>query len=276
MLFDTKIEHRTEPKRPIPEMLKEYQELLESTGRPGVKRLLGWLQSDMGNGTLNFLQAPASTRFHNSFPGGLLEHTLNVYHWMMALFSYQLRQDCQEAQLNDEDAATANSMIESVKIVALLHDLCKVGFYKEEWVNKKVRSENGSKQDKGGRFDWVEVQQYRVTDTHKFGHGAASIEIAERFLGIDGMTDAEKYAIRYHMGDFTNERETGDIYNRYPLATLLHMADLGATYLDERECDDSGDIFWANLSAYARTVRKKPKDGNEQGGNNDGQTTEST
>ena len=40
MLFDTKIEHRTEPKRPIPEMLKEYQELLESTGRPGVKRLL--------------------------------------------------------------------------------------------------------------------------------------------------------------------------------------------------------------------------------------------
>lgn len=257
MLFDTKIEHRTEPKRPIPEMLKEYQELLESTGRPGVKRLLGWLQSDMGNGTLNFLQAPASTRFHNSFPGGLLEHTLNVYHWMMALFSYQLRQDYQEAQLNDEDAATANSMIESVKIVALLHDLCKVGFYKEEWVNKKV-------------------QQYRVTDTHKFGHGAASIEIAERFLGIDGMTDAEKYAIRYHMGDFTNERETGDIYNRYPLATLLHMADLGATYLDERECDDSGDIFWANLSAYARTVRKKPKDGNEQGGNNDGQTTEST
>ena len=61
MLFDTKIEHRTEPKRPIPEMLKEYQELLESTGRPGVKRLLGWLQSDMGNG-LSLIHISEPTR----------------------------------------------------------------------------------------------------------------------------------------------------------------------------------------------------------------------
>ena len=79
MLFDTKIEHRTEPTRPIQEMWAEYSELLEKTQRVGIKRLLGWLQSDMGNGTLNFLDAPASTRFHGSYPGGLLEHTLNVY-----------------------------------------------------------------------------------------------------------------------------------------------------------------------------------------------------
>lgn len=273
MLFDTKIEHRTEPTRPIQEMWAEYSELLEKTQRVGIKRLLGWLQSDMGNGTLNFLDAPASTRFHGSYPGGLLEHTLNVYNRLCLLVSNECSMLPQEQR---EDKELSQKLINSVRIVALLHDLCKVGFYKDDWNNKKIYSENGSKQDNGGRFDWVAVHQYRVLDSHKFGHGAASIEIAERFLGIDGMTDEEKYAIRYHMGDFANERETGDVYNRYPLATLLHMADIAATYLDERECDDSGDIFWANLNAYARTVRKKPKDGNEQGGNNDGQTTEST
>lgn len=95
-------------------------------------------------------------------------------------------------------------------------------------------------------------------------------------MGINGLTEEEKYAIRYHMGDFANERETGDVYNRYPLATLLHMADIAATYLDERECDDSGDLFWANLNAFARPVKKEPADNNGQGGNGDGQATEST
>lgn len=271
MLFDTKIEHRTEPKRPIPEMWEEYCNLLIGTKRVGVKRLLNWLQSDMGNGTLNFVNAPASTRFHGSYAGGLLEHSLNVYHRLYALVAFELNQESNEAKTSE----AAASLVPSITIVALLHDLCKVGFYKDDWSNKKSYSENGSKQDKGGRFDWVEVHQYRVHDTHKFGHGAASVEIAERFMGINGLTEEEKYAIRYHMGDFANERETGDVYNRYPLATLLHMADIAATYLDERECDESGDIFWANLNAFARTVKRKSEDISEQGGSNDGQAAES-
>lgn len=271
MLFDMKIEHRTEPKRPIPEMWEEYRNLLIGTKRVGVKRLLNWMQSDMGNGTLNFVNAPASTRFHGSYAGGLLEHSLNVYHRLYALIAFELNQEPNEVKTSD----AAASLVASIPIVSLLHDLCKVGFYKEEWSNKKSYSENGSKQDKGGRFDWVEVHQYRVHDTHKFGHGAASVEIAERFMGINGLTEEEKYAIRYHMGDFANERETGDVYNRYPLATLLHMADIAATYLDERECDESGDIFWANLNAFARTVKRKSEDTSEQGGSNDGQAAES-
>ena len=254
MLFEKRIEHRTEPKRSIPEMWAEYCQLLQATKRFGVARLLNWMQSDMGNGTLNFVTAPASTRFHGSYPGGLLEHTLNVYHRAYALLAYELRQETEEVQHSDAVAA----MLESLTIVALLHDLCKVGFYTEEWRNKKIYSENGSKQDPGGRFDRETIREYRVLDTHKFGHGAASIEIAERFMGINGLTEEEKYAIRYHMGDFTNERETGEVYNRYPLATLLHMADIGATYLDERECDESTDAFWANRNACARPAKKEP------------------
>ncbi len=67
---------------------------------------------------------------------------------------------------------------------------------------------------------------YTVTDTHKFGHGESSVAIIEKFLGVLGLTTEERMAIRYHMGDFANERETSEVYNRYPLAAMLHMADL--------------------------------------------------
>jgi hypothetical protein len=272
MLFDTKIEHRTAPERPIQEMWQEYCDILQGTKRVGIGRLLNWMQSDMGNGTLNFVDAPASTRFHGSYKGGLLEHSLNVYNRLCLLVSNECSMMPRELR---EDEELSSRLINSVKVVALLHDLCKIGFYKDDWSNKKVYSENGSKQDEGGRFDWVAVHQYRILDTHKFGHGAASVEIAERFMGINGLTEEEKYAIRYHMGDFANERETGDVYNRYPLATLLHMADIAATYLDERECDESGDIFWANLNTFARTVKKKTEDTDTQRGGNNGQAAES-
>ena len=62
-------------------------------------------------------------------------------------------------------------------------------------------------------------------------------------------------AIRYHMGDFANERETSEVYNRYPLAAMLHMADLAATYLEERECTDQMDVFWDTVKAFARPVK---------------------
>lgn len=96
---------------------------------------------------------------------------------------------------------------------------------------------------------------YTVTDTHKFGHGEASVAIIEKFLGVLGLTTEERMAIRYHMGDFANERETSEVYNRYPLAAMLHMADLAATYLEERECTDQMDVFWDTVKAFARPVK---------------------
>ena len=96
---------------------------------------------------------------------------------------------------------------------------------------------------------------YTVTDTHKFGHGESSVVIIEKFLGVLGLTTEERMAIRYHMGDFANERETSEVYNRYPLAAMLHMADLAATYLEERECTDQMDIFWDTVKAFARPVK---------------------
>lgn len=49
--------------------------------RPGAADLLAWL------GTTDFFEAPASTRFHGAYPGGLVEHSLNVYYALLGQFT---------------------------------------------------------------------------------------------------------------------------------------------------------------------------------------------
>ena len=61
-------------RRPIPDMWKEYTELLLSTKRPGIKQLIDWLDNS------DFKVAPASSKYHSCYQGGLLEHSLNVYY----------------------------------------------------------------------------------------------------------------------------------------------------------------------------------------------------
>ena len=75
--------------------------------RPGAEKLLAWLE-----GT-DFFTAPASTRFHAAYEGGLLDHSLNVYNVLIS------------KHFNPE-----TDDLESYTIVSLLHDLCKAGFYK--------------------------------------------------------------------------------------------------------------------------------------------------
>lgn len=261
MLFPSVVPKKDGPERPIQEMWTEFCNTLIATERPGVKRLLNWMQSDMGNGTLNFVNAPASTRFHGNYPGGLLEHSLHVYYRLMVYAANEQSMADPDKRMSPEET---KQFINTCTIIALLHDVCKIGLYKIETSDKKVYSENGSKSDRGGRYDWVPTRYYKYQDSHKFGHGAASIEIIERFLGIKGLTDEEKYSIRYHMGDFANEPETGDVYNKYPLAVLLHLADVGATYIDERSSDDSMDVFWKNLNSFARPARKEQPEPQEQ------------
>lgn len=52
---------------------ERFIELLRSTKREGIEELIAWLE------TTDFYIAPASTRFHGNYEGGLLEHSLNVY-----------------------------------------------------------------------------------------------------------------------------------------------------------------------------------------------------
>ena len=88
-----------------------------SVSREGSSDFLEWLEST------DFFVAPASTRFHGNHEGGLLQHSLNVY-------------DC----LNEEVANAGLQEVysaETIAIASLLHDICKVNFYKKGFRNAK-------------------------------------------------------------------------------------------------------------------------------------------
>ena len=108
---------------------------------------------------------------------------------------------------------------DTIIISALLHDICKVNFYKVDYRN--------AKNEKG---EWEKVPYYTVDDTIPYGHGDKSVMMISEYIKL---TAEEKYAIRWHMG-FTEPKEVyntlGVAFKKYPIALLLHEADLEATY----------------------------------------------
>ena len=165
----------------------------EHIKRPGADRLLEWL------GTTDFFTAPASTRFHGAYPGGLCKHSLNVYH-----------------RLSGTVGET-----ESVAIVALLHDICKANFYK--LTTRNVKNERTGQ--------WEKVPYYTVEEQLPFGHGEKSVYLIMQHMPL---TEEEAVAIRYHMGNYAEEKSTSAAFEKYPLALYLHQADEQATYIDEK------------------------------------------
>ena len=172
-----------------------------------------------------FFEEPASTMYHENYKGGLCEHTLKVYD-MLTDICYQnthLRYPFKHKEL-----AT----------VALLHDICKVGVYKERYRNVKSyeRSDINAaqkwqvKNDEQGDFVWVSRKEYYFDDDFPLGHGEKSMFIASKFLKL---TDDEAMAIRFHMGawDDGDKRPLSKAFEICPLAVMLHMADTYATYL---------------------------------------------
>lgn len=200
--------------------IDRFEQLLMSTNRAGIEKLIEFLRKS------DFYTAPASTKYHLSCEGGLLQHSLNVYY---ALENKRLNPTWNKCEFNPE----------SVKITALLHDLCKTYFYVSEVKNRKVYKENGSKMDSNGRYDWESYMGYTIEDQFPYGHGEKSVMMIEQFIKL---TPEERYAIRWHMG-FSEPKENwnslGKTYEKYPLALALSEADLEATYLMEKEDVDN-------------------------------------
>ena len=174
--------------------------------REGSEKLLDFLCSDNSD----FYTAPASTRYHGAYPGGLLEHSLNVYD---CLCDYLARPRVREVYGLDYSE-------ESIAIVALLHDLCKVNFYVESTRNVK---ENGV---------WKAVPYYTIDDQLPYGHGEKSVYIASGFMRL---TRDEAFAIRYHMG-FSGTEDPGNVgraLEMFPLAYATCCADMEAAFLME-------------------------------------------
>lgn len=176
--------------------------------REGATALLEWLKKS------DFFTAPASTRHHSAFEGGLCLHSVNCYNRLLNNVINEYGEDFQSV-VSDE----------SIAIMGLLHDICKTNFYKEDLRNVKV---NGI---------WEQQPYYTIDDSLPYGHGEKSVYMISGFMKL---TREEAMAINWHMGGFDARVVGGgsgamaQAYYDFPMCVLLHIADIQATYLDEK------------------------------------------
>lgn len=190
------------------ELKEQFIEIYKKhISRDGSDRLLDYLSSSRSD----FFSAPASTRYHGAYEGGLCEHSMNVYDCLCSYLERKCVKDRFGLDYSDE----------TIAIVALLHDICKVNLYKVSKRNKK--DENGK---------WIEVPYYEYNDTLPYGHGEKSVYIVSSFMKL---SREETMAIRWHMG-FSGEENVNTIgraLEMYPLALATHIADMEATFYIE-------------------------------------------
>ena len=182
---------------------KNKQEFLsickEKIKRKGIDQLLEYITNNS-----DFFIAPASTKYHENFEGGLCLHSLNVYKMLMA-------SELLQPQISQE----------SIALCALFHDICKINFYKKDY--KTIKNENG---------EWEPIPFYTIDDQLCMGHGEASVYILSSFVKL---TREEAWAISWHMGAFDDRVKGGskalnNVYEKCPFALELHIADTRATY----------------------------------------------
>lgn len=166
--------------------------------RNGIEDLLKWLD------TTDFFRAPASTRYHGSEPGGLCAHSLAVYKYLKGF---------QEPGESDE----------SIALIALFHDLCKINYYKES--TRNVKNEAGQ---------WIKVPCYEVDERSvPLGHGEKSLYILMKFVNV---CDEEAIAIRWHMGFSAVE----PIFEKPSMLKAMELSKL----VIKLQTADSAASFW--------------------------------
>ena len=185
---------------------QEFLKIYGNIKREGADKFLEWLEST------DFFTCPASTKFHSAHEGGLVEHSVNVFHRLLTLVKQEFGKDWEKVV-----------SLESVTIIALLHDVCKANTYKTEFRNVK---QDGN---------WVQQPFYTVEDSLPYGHGEKSVYIINGFMRL---TREEAMAINWHMGGFDTRVRGGsfslsDAFYKFPISVLMHVADILATYLDE-------------------------------------------
>ena len=186
---------------------EEFLNIFDNIKRDGAEKLKKYLLAS------DFFTAPASTKFHCAYEGGLVEHSVKVYNRLVNNLKAEYGDNWQNVV-----------SLESATICSLLHDLCKIDFYKVDYRNVKENNE------------WVKKPYYTKDELLPYGHGEKSVYIVSGFIKL---TREEAIAINWHMGGFDSRCKGGDnsiseAFNLFPLAVLLHTSDLQATYLDEK------------------------------------------
>ncbi len=186
----------------------EFLEIFyDNVERDGSDKLIEWLERT------DFFVAPASGRRHGAHRGGLCEHSLFVYKRFIKLLEMEYGK-------NWTDRISAESAV----IISLFHDICKVNTYTEDVKNVKVDNQ------------WVQKPYFKYDDPLPYGHGEKSVYILSGFIKLDRV---EAMAINWHMGEYDPRVKGGSFtaataFYKYPICFLFHLADLAATYLDEK------------------------------------------
>ncbi|MCK9446483.1 HD domain-containing protein [bacterium] len=190
---------------------EKFDKIIELITRSDIKDLVSWLE------TTDFFTAPASTKYHGNYEGGLLDHSLNVTYLALNNFNFILK--CKP---------DLEYLRESVIISALFHDVCKVNFYvkKEKW-----------RKDANNR--WESYLGWETDDKFPIGHGEKSVYLISKYMQL---TDPEVMAIRWHMG--TSETSTMTAFSPqnysyyaaldHPLVNIIQCADMLAMSIDNK------------------------------------------
>jgi len=170
---------------------KHYFDQIERTGKDD---LYEWLIST------DFFDAPASSMFHSNYDGGLVDHSINVLEIFLNSYKF-LVEEYQMCKIKKD----------TIYLITLLHDLCKINSYNKELCWYKLNNK------------WESYEGYKLTES-VYGHGESSVRMIEKYIQL---TDEEAIAIKYHMGIFeSNEKNVWRAFNQYPIARLLHTCDM--------------------------------------------------
>ncbi len=152
----------------------------------------------------DFFMAPCSRSHHLAEKGGLAQHSINVYYELQKI-----------------------SELDTRPLVPLMHDICKANFYGEEQAWRKDSNNQ-----------WESYVRYCYVDQFPLGHGEKSVILLLQ-LGVQ-LSDEEIAAIRWHQGAWDVQGNYGAqaalsaAQAKWPLVTLLHIADMLATHIVER------------------------------------------
>lgn len=190
------------------ELINEFERRVDHLiHRKGIDELMQWIRES------DFYRAPSSTKYHGSYEGGLLEHSLTVHDRICQLADVFVSDGSIDPAFDDE----------SLAICALFHDVCKIGCYK---VDMRWRKDSNNR--------WEQYPVYKFDEDFPFGgHGAKSVYLIQHFMDL---WPDEAAAINCHMGayDMSTYSKPSGAFNEFPLAWLLHVADEAATHIDNR------------------------------------------
>lgn len=158
-----------------------------------------------------FFTAPASTKYHGAYKGGLFDHSCNVTSALVTL-------------THDNDLEWQRP--ESPYIIGMFHDICKQDQYRHPFGDTLYSA--------GVEFRTVDESRWEYeSNTLLKGHGDKSVMLLSQYLQL---TMEEILCIRYHMGAFVDQKEWSD-YTRAihecPNVLWTHTADMIAAHILE-------------------------------------------